>query len=183
MARLFWLFLFYSFFGFVLEVLFARITHSNKQDRKCMYFLPLCPVYGLGALLIVSLPGYVQTHPALLFLFGTLAATLAEYATDWAYEKTLGVRFWDYSAMPWNLNGRVCLLFSFAWGLLALALTGWVHPIITHWVSDIPASWTLPAVLFFLLDGFFTVLLLRTTRDTSSLRWYDRFRRTAEEQS
>lgn len=183
MARFFWSFLFYSFFGFILEVLFARITRSNKQDRKCMYFLPLCPVYGLGALLIVSLPVYVQTRPALLFLSGALAATLAEYVTDWACERALGVRFWDYSAMPWNLNGRVCLPFSLAWGLLALSLTGWLHPIVTQWISATPASWTLPAVLFFLLDSFFTVLLLRTTKDTSSLRWYDRFRRTAGEHS
>lgn len=183
MARVFWYFIFYSFLGFVLEIIFARITRASKQDRKCMYFLPLCPVYGLGALLIVCLPAAVQSRPVLLFFTGALAATGAEYFMDWFYEKALRVRFWNYSAMPWNLNGRVCLVFSGAWGLLALALTTWVHPMVVRWVSAIPTGWTLPAVLLFLLDAFFTVLLLRTTGNTASLRWYDRFRRTQKERS
>lgn len=183
MAKIFWYFIVYSFLGFVLEVVFARVTRASKQDRKCMYFLPLCPVYGLGALLILYFPTAVQSRPLLLFLFGALAATAAEYVMDWFYEKTLKVRFWNYSSMPWNLNGRVCLLFSAAWGLLSLGLASWVHPMVARWVSAIPPVWTLPAVLFFLLDTFFTVLLLRTTGDTASLRWYDRFRRTAKEKS
>lgn len=183
MADLFWYFLFYSFVGFLLEVLFTRITRGEKKDRKCMLFLPLCPVYGLGALLIVHLPAAVRHRPVLLFFLGALAATAAEYVMDWFYETALGVRFWDYSGMPWNLNGRVCLLFSGMWGLLALALVLWVHPAVIRWVSAIPSNWVLPAVLFFLLDGVFTVLLLRVTGDTSSLRWYDRFRRRAGEHS
>ncbi len=182
MAKIFWYFLIYSFLGFLLEVLFARITRSGKQDRKCMVLLPLCPVYGLGAVLIVRLPAAVQSRPLLLFLCGALAATGVEYFMDWFYEKALGVRFWDYSALPWNLNGRVCLLFSGAWGLLSLALAAWVHPAVARWVSVIPAAWTLPAVLLTALDAGFTVYSLRTTGTTDSLRWYDRFRRARREQ-
>ena len=183
MAKLFWYFILYSFLGFILEVVFARIMQSAKQDRKCMYFLPLCPVYGLGALLIVCLPASLQSRPFLLFFFGALAATVVEYGMDWFYEKALKVRFWNYSSMPLNINGRVCLPFSLAWGFLSLGLTKWVHPVIARWVSDIPAGVTLFAVLFFLLDAFFTALLLRTTGDTASLRWYDRFRRGLKEKS
>lgn len=179
-AELFWQFLIYSFCGFLLEVLFARVTHAKKRDRKCMYLLPLCPVYGLGALLIVHLPAAVQARPLALFLCGALAATGAEYFMDWLYEKALGVRFWNYSAMPWNLNGRVCLLFSFFWGLLALGLTAWVQPLVARWVSAIPPAWTLPAAMLVLADTVYTVLLLRATGDTASLRWYDRFRPAKE---
>ncbi|MGN0969009.1 MAG: putative ABC transporter permease [Oscillospiraceae bacterium] len=183
MAKIFWYFLIYSFLGFLLEVVFARVTRSHKRDRKCMVLLPLCPVYGLGAVLIVQLPAAVQSRPLLLFLCGALAATAVEYFMDWFYEKALRVRFWDYSSLPWNLNGRVCLVFSGAWGLLSLALTAWVHPTVVRWVSVIPAVWTLPAVLLFLLDTGFTVYLLHTTGTTDSLRWYDRFRRPSKEQS
>lgn len=182
MANIFWYVLIYSFLGFLLEVAFARVTRAGKQDRKCMLLLPLCPVYGLGAVLIVQLPVWVQSRPLLLFLCGALAATAAEYLMDLFYDKVLGVRFWDYSALPWNLNGRVCPLFSGAWGLLSLALTAWVHPAVEGWVSAIPASWTLPAVLFTALDAGFTVYLLRTTGRTSCLRWYDRLRRRAHKE-
>lgn len=105
-----------------------------------MVLLPLCPVYGVGALLIVHLPSAVQARPVLLFLCGALAATAVEYGMDFFYEKVLGVRFWDYSALPWNLNGRVCLLFSAAWGLLSLGLTVWVHPAVTAGSAPSPRA-------------------------------------------
>ena len=47
--RWLWYFIIYSFCGFLLEVAFARAIRHPKRDRKCLIFLPLCPVYGLGA--------------------------------------------------------------------------------------------------------------------------------------
>ena len=174
MAQWFWQFLIYSFLGFLLEVVFARITRSRKQDRKCMILLPLCPVYGLGALAIAHLPSAVQSRPALLFLLGALAATAAEYAVDWFCETALRVRFWDYSDLPWNLNGRVCLLFSAFWGLLAISLVTWVHPVIVRWSAAVPRGWNVPVFLLFLTDALLSALTLRATGTTDSLRWYDR---------
>lgn len=183
MAEFFWYFLVYSLIGFLLEVVFATLTHNPKHDRKCMLLLPLCPVYGLGALFILALPAVVRTNPLLLFFAGAFAATAAEYLMDLFYDRVLGVRFWDYSHLPWNLSGRVCLLFTGMWGLLALALTVWIHPVIEQAVAAIPAGLTLPAVLLLLLDAGFTVFLLRSSHTTDALRWYDRFTRPAKERS
>lgn len=183
MSTVFWYFLFYSFLGFALEVVFARVTRSPKRDRKCLYLLPLCPVYGLGALMILALPEAVQHRPLLLFLCGALCATVAEYAADWFCETVLHVRFWDYSALLGNLNGRVCLPFSLAWGALSIGLAGWVHPAVARWVDAIPRVWTLPVLLLFLADALHSAVLLRTTRDTACLRWYDRLRQAVRRRS
>ena len=78
MAAWFWYFVLYSFLGFLVEVVFARITHNPKRDRKCLYFLPLCPVYGLGVLLMLALPA-ARSNSWLLFLWAALSATGAEY--------------------------------------------------------------------------------------------------------
>lgn len=181
MIGLYWQFLIYSFLGFLLEVVFARLTRSAKPDRKCMYLLPLCPVYGLGAVLITHLPVSVLNDPLLLFLCGALTATAVEYFMDWFYETTLGVRFWNYSSMPGNLNGRVCLIFSFAWGILSLALVGLFHPLILPFADAIPDALFLPSALLTGMDCALTVILLRSTGETSSLRWYDRFLPSSEE--
>ena len=178
MAEWFWQFVIYSFLGFVLEVAFARLTRSAKQDRKCMLLFPLCPVYGLGALAITHLPAAVQSRPLSLFLLGALAATAVEYAVDWFYETVLGVRFWDYSDRLWNIQGRVSLLFSFFWGLLAIGLVRWVHPPVMGLISAIPRGWFAPVLLLFLTDGILSAWTLRTTGTTDSLRWYDVFRTT-----
>ena len=56
-----WLFCLYSFLGYLLEKIFAAVTGSRHQVRKCFLLLPLCPVYGLAmlAVLIASLCGFL----------------------------------------------------------------------------------------------------------------------------
>lgn len=172
MAKWFWFFIVYSFIGFVLEVLFARVIHNPKKDRKCLYFLPLCPMYGLGALFILWLPTGVKASPLLLFLFGGMAATAAEFLTGVFYEKVAKVRFWDYGHLPLNIGGQVCLLFTAMWGLLAMALVYGIHPLVINFASLIPYWLTLPAVLFLALDFGFTLFVLRRDKHTDVLMWY-----------
>ena len=170
-VQVFWYFIVYSFLGFLLEVLFARITRQSKRDRKCHYFLPLCPVYGVGIVLVLSLPEPVQHSPVLFLLCAGLTATAVEYGMALFYERVMGVSFWDYSALPLHLHGRVCLLFSFFWGVLSLLAVYGVQPAVATLVEAIPSSWVVPAVLFFLLDLCFTLWVLRRSHSTEALRW------------
>ncbi len=171
MASWCWYFLLYSFLGFLLEVLFAKLTHAPNQARKCFLFLPLCPVYGLGAVLILLLPPSIGEDPIRLFLFGALAATAAEYAAALFYERCGRVRFWDYRDVPLNLQGRVCLLFSLFWGLLALPLHGLLHPAVAALCAAIPPILLPPALLLVLLDGAFSLHLLRREGSPTALQW------------
>ena len=102
----FWYFFLYSLCGFILEVLFARATHAAKQDRKCFLLLPLCPVYGLGALGILAAASLLHRDPLLMALAGGGVATAAEYLMGLFYERVLGVAFWDYSHLPMNVGGE-----------------------------------------------------------------------------
>lgn len=169
----FWSFVSYSFLGFLLESAFAALV-GGRPDRKGLRVLPLCPVYGAGACLILLLPSRAADHPPLLFVLGALAATAAEYAAALYHQRVLGVRFWNYSDLPGNLQGRVCLPFSIAWGVLALALTWWVHPALAPWLVRIPGPVTMMAAATLAVDGLLTALLLKRSGDTASLRWYRR---------
>lgn len=168
-----WSFIAYSFAGFLLETAFAWLT-GGTAGRKGLLVLPLCPVYGVGACLVLALTAPVRGEPPAVFLVGGLAATAAEYLAALYHEKALGVSFWDYSDLPGSLRGRVCLPFSLAWGTLSLGLVYWLHPLLAPWLARIPApvGWLTLATL--LTDGLFTAALLRTTGDTASLRWYER---------
>ena len=171
MAVIFWQFLFYSFCGFCLEVVFARLTHSPKPDRKCHLLLPVCPVYGLGALSILLLPSAIRGAPLLLFCTGAVTATAAEWAVGFFYEKAARVSFWDYRHLPCNLGGRVCLLFSGFWGALALALVYFMQPHLAGWMAAVPDAALFPALLFYLWDAGISLALLRRG-GTGALRWY-----------
>ena len=172
MTTLFWIFMMYSFIGFVLEVLFARATGNPKRDRKCLLFLPLCPVYGLGVLLILALPEPVQAHPLALFLLGGLAASAVEFLMAHFYQRVAGVRFWDYRHLRFQVGGQVSLLFTGIWGFLSLLLVYLVQPQVAPLIGAIPPPLALPAAVLFLLDSTLTVLVLRRAGHTDALKWY-----------
>ena len=169
MEELFWRYLFYGFFGFLLEVALARATHNPKQDRKCHLLLPVCPVYGAGALLIIALPAAVKARPLLLFLAGAGAATAVEWAFALFYER-FAAPFWDYRSLPLNLKGRVCLLFSLIWGGLSLPMVYWVEPLLARAIGAIPPQLILPTLAFYLGDAILSLALLRQG-GTEALRW------------
>lgn len=167
----FWSFTAYSFLGFLLEATFAAAA-GGRPNRKGLLVLPLCPVYGLGACLILLLPPWAAARPPALFALGALAATAAEYLAALYHEKVLGVSFWNYDSLPGSLQGRVCLPFSLAWGVLALGLTYWIHPVLVPWLARIPAPVSWIALASLLADGLLTAALLYRSGDIACLQWY-----------
>lgn len=174
MTRWFWYFVIYSFLGFLLEVLYARYTGSEKPDRKCYLLLPLCPVYGLGAIGVLALPEFVTQRWWLLWLAGGAVCTGMEYLLALFYEKTLGVRFWSYEGIPGNLQGRICPLFALIWGGLTVALRYVLHPLVARLAAMVPRWLTLTVLLCLTLDSWATLALLSREGDPRRLRWYAR---------
>ena len=168
---LLWYFLIYSFLGFLLEVVFARVTDHPKKDRKCFLLLPLCPVYGVGALLIHWLAGLLD-GPLWVMASGFLGATAAELAMGLFYRHVLGVNFWDYSGQPFNLRGLVCLRFALYWTGLALVLIYLIDPLVIPLSAAVPGQWGVPMAILLGVDGAVSALALRRTGTTEVLRWY-----------
>lgn len=169
--RWLWYFIIYSFCGFLLEVAFARAIHHPKRDRKCLLLLPLCPVYGLGACLILWLAPMVRS-PLWVALAGGLAATAAEFLMGAFYRFVLGVEFWNYAGMPGSLGGLVCPLFSACWAVLALGLVYAVHPAVAGLVAQIPSWLAPPALIVLSSDALVSCAALRRAGTTDVLRWY-----------
>ena len=157
----FWLFLLYSFGGYLLEKLYAWARRSSHRVRKCFLLLPLCPVYGLALLTVLALPPDMTGSFWRLALYGGLTATAVEYAVHFLYERLLGVLFWDYSSTKMDLNRRVCMPFALLWGLLAALTVRYVHPWIALAASVMPAPVTYGALLLFIADGFLSARVLR----------------------
>lgn len=169
--RWLWYFIIYSFGGFLLEVAFARAIRHPKRDRKCFLLLPLCPVYGLGACLILWLSGLTQS-PLWVALAGGLAATGAELVMGAFYRFALGVKFWDYAGMPGSFGGLVCPVFSLCWTALALVLVYWVHPLAAALAAGIPPWLAPPALILLAADAVVSCAALRREGTTEILKWY-----------
>ena len=169
---LLWYFILYSFLGFLLEVAFARITDHPKKDRKCFLLLPLCPVYGMGAILIRWLAG-VGEGPLWVMAAGFLGAGTSELAMGLFYRHVLGVDFWDYSEQPLNLYGLVCLRFCLYWTVLALGVVYLIDPLVILLLARIPPALVPAAAVLLGADGVVSALALRRTGTTDVLKWYE----------
>lgn len=170
MTEWFWNFTIYSFFGYLLERLFAAAAGSENQTRRCFWLLPLCPVYGLAVTAVLALP---PLRLPWLPILGGITTTAVEYAVHWLYDRWLGIQFWDYSPLRFQIKGRVCLPFSIAWGLLVTAAVLWIQPALNTLIPAIPPGLTLSAMLLITADGLVTVRYLLQTGDvtfTASLR-------------
>jgi uncharacterized membrane protein len=137
-----------------------------------MVVLPLCPVYGVGAVLILYLAPWAGGNLLVLFGIGAAAATVVEYGMALWYEQVLGVSFWDYSELRGNLQGEVCIPFSLAWGVLALGLVRWVHPGVLPVIGEIPFGLTVSMLILVVTDTVVSAVMLRRTGNRDCLRWY-----------
>ena len=169
--RWLWYFIIYSFCGFLLEVAFARVIGHPKRDRKCFVLLPLCPVYGLGACLILLLAPLVR-GPLWVMAAGGLAATAAELVMGLFYQFVLGVKFWDYAGMRGSVGGLICPAFSLCWSVLALTLVYLAHPVVALLTERLPAGLAPPALILLGADALVSCVALRRAGTTEVLLWY-----------
>lgn len=115
--NLIYFFVFYSFAGWCLEVLYYFKNERRFVNRGFLYG-PFCPIYGFGVLfLVVFLDNYKHNIFALFFL-ACFFTTVLEYITGFVLEKAFKTKWWDYTDDPFNIHGRVCLLYSLLWELV-----------------------------------------------------------------
>lgn len=150
----------YGFLGWCTEVAFAAVKERKFVNRGFLNG-PVCPIYGIGVtvVVVVLMPYKDQLLP--LYLWSVLLVTVLEGVTGYLLEKLFHHRWWDYSGMPLNIGGHVCLLFSVIWGVACVAIVHFVHPVIAKLLSFLPVwlGWSLLAVFCFVLaaDLYVTV--------------------------
>lgn len=126
LTKFFLFFFVYSIGGWAFEKIYCRIVEGEFTKRGFL-FGPYCPIYGFGAVLDITL--LTQLNDALtIFIAGALVATILEYFTSLVLEKAFNTRWWDYSGMPFNLNGRIGLISSSAFGGFAVAVVVFINP-------------------------------------------------------
>lgn len=147
-------FIIYSFLGFIIETIFGMITKGVIESRQSCLYGPFCCIYGLGA--AVMIPGLQKFKKKnwTLFLAGAIEGSIVEYVISWLGEIVFHIKWWDYSNMPFDINGRICLLFTIFWGILALLLMRLINPYIEKFIDKIPKK------LFSVLTIGGTILLI-----------------------
>ena len=114
-------FFIFSFIGWIWEVGLFIFTEGKLVNRGALYG-PWLPIYGTGCTLIVLLTKFRSfrraiKNPILTFFIVMILCTVIEYLTSWYIELKTGVRYWDYTGIFLNINGRVCFESSIFFGI------------------------------------------------------------------
>lgn len=126
-------FIVFSVLGWIYECVYCTIRTGHWQNRGFL-FGPICPIYGVGALLILLLSAFIPDisngevplwELYLIFLLGSAAL---EYSVSWGLERIFHARWWDYGDMPLNLNGRICLPASAFFGAAGVLFWEYLMP-------------------------------------------------------
>ncbi len=125
----------YCFFGWIFESAYVSFKERRPVNRGFLR-LPLLPLYGFGAVMMlwVSLP--VKDNFLLVYFSGVIAATALEYITGYVMERLFRVRYWDYSNKRFQIHGYICLTSSLAWGGLTILMTEVIHQPVSRAVLD-----------------------------------------------
>lgn len=148
-------FVVYSVAGFIIETIFELLTKGVLESRKSFLYGPFCSIYGLGAvLMILPLQKYKKNNYTLFFA-GFFIGSIIEYMVSLVGELIFHIKWWDYSDQMFNINGRICVLFSLFWGLLAIYLMSDINPRIDKFIdfvkSKIPANYMKTVIIFSIL--------------------------------
>ena len=139
LADLLWLFVIGAFLGDVVETIFCRITAGVWMSRSSLVWGPFSIVWGLAiALATWFLYNYRNRSDGFLFAFGTFLGGAYEYLCSVFTEIVFGKVFWDYSDIPFNLGGRINLLYCFFWGIAAVVWLKKLYPLFSKWIEKIP---------------------------------------------
>lgn len=127
----------YGFLGWCTEVIFAAFKQHRFVNRGFLNG-PICPIYGVGVTLVIACLEAFQSNLLLLYISSVILVTVLEGVTGWAMDKLFHNKWWDYSKLPFNIGGYVCLLFSLIWGVACIFIVYFVHPLIHQVLSLIP---------------------------------------------
>ena len=127
----------YGFLGWCTEVIFAAFKQHRFVNSGFLNG-PICPIYGVGVTLVIACLEAFQSNLLLLYISSVILVTVLEGVTGWAMDKLFLNKWWDYSKLPFNIGGYVCLLFSLIWGVACVFIVYFVHPLIHQVLSLIP---------------------------------------------
>lgn len=136
-------FFWYCFLGWIWECFYVSVNQAWKKKKwdfinRGFLHGPLIPIYGFAAITILLTTLQLRGNTLAVYVIGALTATLFEIVTGTVMERLFKVKYWDYSDMPLNYKGHICLFVSLFWGLFSVLLVQVIHVPAENIILGIP---------------------------------------------
>ena len=171
-------FFFFSIIGWLWEVFYFIVIKGQLVNRGFLRG-PWLPIYGFGCALLILFTKSKKLRkllnsPVWTFIFITIFCTALEYITSYVIEKQTGVRYWDYSKLFMNINGRVCLKNSIFFGIGGSLCIYIIGPAFSKHIEIIPKKirYLLLTILVITisLDFAYSIINLHTGEGITEVR-------------
>ena len=171
-------FFFFSIIGWLWEVFYFIVIKGQLVNRGFLRG-PWLPIYGFGCALLILFTKSKKLRkllnsPMWTFIFITIFCTALEYITSYVIEKHTGVRYWDYSKLFMNINGRVCLKNSIFFGIGGSLCIYIIGPAFSKHIEIIPKKirYLLLTILVMTisLDFAYSIINLHTGEGITEVR-------------
>ena len=135
-------FIIYSFFGWLLESTIRSVIERKFINTGFLHG-PFCPIYGIGAIIMLLFLESFKNNIIILFIAGFFVLSIWEYMVGALLEKVFQTKYWDYTGCFGSIKGRVCLLNSLFWGFLGVVFVKYIHTFVASYISQVPITVTI----------------------------------------
>lgn len=164
-------FIVYSVIGWCMETIYCSILEKRLVPRGFLYG-PLCPIYGVGVLMMILWFQPLMDRPVVFYLVSTVCMSSWEYFVGWFLETTTHIKYWDYSMYKFNLKGRICLWVCLTWGALSFVVLYFIHPYVVSRLSVLrgPALYFVDGVLLGVLAADATATIYQLVKASQMIK-------------
>ena len=160
-------FLIYSIAGWILESIYRSFCEKRIVNSGFLNG-PLCPIYGVGAVIMLLFLQYFKNNIILLFIISFLVFSAWEYLVGVFLEKTFKTKYWDYSDQKFNFKGRICLFNSVCWGVLGVIFIHFIHPLVVELLQSVnPIALRIIFItisVIFIIDAVISIIKIKGIR-------------------
>ena len=144
-AHLLAFFMFYAVVGWCTEVIYKTTCTGHFVNRGFLNG-PLCPIYGVGATIVILCLTPLQDNLLVLYVGSVVLTSVLEFVTGLVLEKIFHQKWWDYTEDKFNIMGYVCLRFSLLWGVACVMVMKVIQPLVLLVFDKTPG--TLKNIIF-----------------------------------
>ena len=162
-------FILYSFLGWIMESIFRSICEKKLINTGFLKG-PLCPIYGMGAIIMILILNNFKSNVLVLFIISLIVLTIWEYVVGYLLEKIFKTKYWDYSDHKFNFQGRICLTNSIYWGVLGVVFVKYIHPFIQNVINKVNQDVLIYVIsvcmAIFIIDAITTIVKIKNIKST-----------------
>ncbi len=150
-SRLVLIFLLTSLAGNLIETIFCGLVTGEWGSRQGVLYGPLSPIYGAGAVLMLTTYPLSQKRLSLHFAVGAVLGGVFEVLCSLLRSGIFGSESWNYTYMGVGVplfGGRTSVVFMVLWGLATVGWVRWGYPRISRLLSKLhPRAMQITALL------------------------------------